>query len=53
MAAGPSRSGAGTTASGTAVAIDDVAFSPATLKVKVGQKVTWTNKAGRRAHRDR
>jgi plastocyanin len=43
---GPSSSAAGTTASGTAVAIDDFAFSSATLKVKVGQKVTWTNKQG-------
>jgi plastocyanin len=41
---GPTSSAAGTTAGGTAVAIDDFAFSPATLKVKVGQKVTWTNK---------
>jgi hypothetical protein len=50
----PTTSGAGTPASGTAVAIDNVAFSPATLKARVGQKVTWTNKqAGRRAHRDR
>jgi plastocyanin len=43
---GPSSSAAGTTASGTAVVIDDVAFSPATLKVKVGHKVSWTNKQG-------
>jgi plastocyanin len=41
---GPITSGAGTPAGGTAVAIDNFAFSPATLKAKVGQKVTWTNK---------
>jgi plastocyanin len=41
---GPTSSAAGTTASGTAVAIDNFAFSPATLKLKVGQRVTWTNK---------
>lgn len=41
---GPTTSGAGTPAGGTAVAIDNFAFSPATLKAKVGQKVTWTNK---------
>jgi plastocyanin len=35
-----------TAAPSGAVAIDDFAFSPATLKVKVGQKVTWTNKQG-------
>jgi plastocyanin len=34
------------TASGTAVTIDNFAFSPATLKVKIGQQVTWTNKQG-------
>jgi plastocyanin len=43
---GQTSSGAGTTASGTAVTIDNFAFSPATLKVKVGQKVSWTNKQG-------
>ncbi|HEV8650006.1 MAG TPA: cupredoxin family copper-binding protein [Actinomycetes bacterium] len=43
---GPTTSGAGTPASGTAVAIDNFAFSPATLKAKVGQKVTWTNQQG-------
>jgi plastocyanin len=26
------------------VAIDNFAFSPATLNVKMGQQVTWTNK---------
>jgi plastocyanin len=41
--AAPTTSGAGTPASGTAVAIDNFAFSPATLNVKVGQQVTWTN----------
>jgi plastocyanin len=47
---GQSSSGAGTTASGTAVAIDNFAFSPATLKVKMGQKVSWTNKQQGVAH---
>ncbi|MFI1202636.1 cupredoxin family copper-binding protein [Streptomyces sp. NPDC020883] len=28
---------------GNAVAIKNFAFSPATLKIKVGTKVTWTN----------
>jgi plastocyanin len=42
----PTTSGPGTPASGTAVAIDNFAFSPATLNAKVGQKVTWTNKQG-------
>jgi plastocyanin len=41
--AAPTTSGAGTPASGTAVAIHNFAFSPATLNVKVGQQVTWTN----------
>jgi plastocyanin len=40
----PTTSGAGTPASGTAVAIDNFAFSPATLNAKMGQQVTWTNK---------
>jgi plastocyanin len=43
---GPTTSGAGTPAGGTAVAIDNFAFSPATLKAKAGQQVTWTNKQG-------
>ena len=30
--------------------IDNFAFSPATLKVKVGQKVSWTNKQQGVAH---
>jgi plastocyanin len=47
---GPTSSAAGTTASGTAVTIDNFAFSPATLKVKVGQKVSWTNKQQGVAH---
>jgi plastocyanin len=42
----PTTSGAGAPAGGTAVAIDNFAFSPATLKAKVGQKVTWTNRQG-------
>jgi len=41
---GSTTSGAGTPASGTAVAIDNFAFSPATLNAKMGQQVTWTNK---------
>ncbi|HKO86844.1 MAG TPA: amidase, partial [Actinomycetota bacterium] len=41
---GPTTSEAGTPASGTAVTIDNFAFSPATLNVKMGQQVTWTNK---------
>jgi plastocyanin len=28
------------------VAIDNFAFSPAALNVKMGQQVTWTNKQG-------
>ena len=47
---GPTSSTAGTTGSGTAVTIDNFAFSPATLKVKVGQKVSWTNKQQGVAH---
>ena len=47
---GPTTSQAGTPASGTAVTIDNFAFSPATLKVKVGQKVSWTNKQQGVAH---
>jgi plastocyanin len=43
---GPTTSAAGTPASGTAVAIVNFAFSPATLTAKVGQQVTWTNKQG-------
>ena len=47
---GPTSSTAGTTGSGTAVTIDNFAFSPATLKVKVGQKVSWTNQQQGVAH---
>jgi len=47
---GPNSSAAGTAGSGTAVTIDNFAFSPATLKVKVGQKVSWTNKQQGVAH---
>jgi plastocyanin len=47
---GPTSSAAATTGSGTAVTIDNFAFSPATLKVKVGQKVSWTNKQQGVAH---
>jgi plastocyanin len=43
---GATTSGAGTPAGGTAVAIDNFAFSPAALNVKMGQQVTWTNKQG-------
>jgi plastocyanin len=42
----PTTSGAGAPAGGTAVAIDSFAFSPATLKTRVGQKVTWSNRQG-------
>jgi plastocyanin len=42
----PTTSGAGTAPSGTAVAVDNFAFSPATLMARVGQQVTWTNKQG-------
>jgi plastocyanin len=41
---GKSSSGGGSQSSGTAVTIDNLAFSPATLNVKAGQQVTWTNK---------
>jgi plastocyanin len=47
---GPTSSAAGITAGGSAVAIDNFAFSPATLEVKVGQKVSWTNKQQGVAH---
>jgi plastocyanin len=33
-----------TTAGGTAVTIQNFAFSPASVNVKVGDSVTWTNK---------
>ncbi|MFB7493219.1 cupredoxin family copper-binding protein [Streptomyces sp. NPDC056161] len=40
----PSNTGApAAPVAGNAVAINNFAFSPATLKVKVGTKVTWTN----------
>ena len=41
---GPTSSAAGITTGGTAVTIDNFAFSPPTVRVKAGQKVTWTNK---------
>jgi plastocyanin len=47
---GPTSSAAATTGSGTAVTIDNFAFSPATLKVKVGQQVSWTNQQQGVAH---
>jgi plastocyanin len=43
---GPTTGGAGTPASGTTVTIDNFAFSPPTLKAKVGQRIAWTNKQG-------
>lgn len=43
---GGKSSSDGGQASGTAVTIDNLAFSPATLNVKAGQQVTWTNKQG-------
>jgi amicyanin len=44
----PSSSAASQTAASgvTAVAIQNFAFSPATVSVKVGSTVTWTNKDG-------
>ena len=42
---GKSSSGGGQS-SGAAVTIDNFAFTPATLNVKAGQQVTWTNKQG-------
>lgn len=39
----PSADAAAAPVSGDAVAIKNFAFSPATLKVKAGTKVTWTN----------
>ncbi|MFK0018980.1 plastocyanin/azurin family copper-binding protein [Streptomyces sp. NPDC090798] len=39
----PSTGASATPVSGDAVAIKNFAFSPATLKVKVGTTVTWTN----------
>jgi plastocyanin len=47
---GQSQTTGGPTTSGTAVAINNFAFSPSTLKVKVGQQVTWTNKQQGVAH---
>ena len=47
---GTSSSGGGGSSStggqggGNAVIIDNLAFSPATLNLKTGQQVTWTNK---------
>ena len=47
---GGSSSGGGGSSStggqggGNAVTIDNLAFSPATLNLKTGQQVTWTNK---------
>ena len=37
--------GGGSTGSGGAVAVDmkNIAFAPTTVRVKVGQKITWTN----------
>ena len=41
---GGSTSTAGGQGGGNAVTIDNLAFSPATLNLKTGQQVTWTNK---------
>ena len=38
-----STSTAGGQGGGNAVTIDNLAFSPATLNLKTGQQVTWTN----------
>jgi plastocyanin len=43
MASGGAAAPAPVPASGNAVAIKNFAFSPASLAVKVGTKVTWTN----------
>ncbi len=44
MPMSPSDTGApAAPVAGSAVAIQNFAFSPATLKVKVGARVTWTN----------
>jgi plastocyanin len=42
---GASTSSSGTSSSGggVAVAMKNIAFAPATVRVKVGQKITWTN----------
>jgi plastocyanin len=39
----PTKGTAATPVSGNAVSIKNFAFSPATLKVKAGTTVTWTN----------
>ncbi|KOV57418.1 plastocyanin/azurin family copper-binding protein [Streptomyces sp. MMG1121] len=39
----PSASASSAPVTGSTVAIENFAFAPATLKVKVGTKVTWTN----------
>jgi plastocyanin len=41
---GGSSSTGGGQGGGNAVTIDNLAFSPATLNLKTGQQVTWTNK---------
>jgi len=38
-----SQNSTGSAVAATAVTIQDMAFSPATIKVKVGDTVTWTN----------
>ncbi len=43
MAASPAASAAQTPVTGNAVTIQNFAFVPATLTVKAGTKVTWTN----------
>ncbi|MGW5462938.1 cupredoxin domain-containing protein [Streptomyces sp. NPDC003996] len=39
----PGRSAAATPVSANAVAVKNFTFSPATLKIKTGTTVTWTN----------
>jgi plastocyanin len=41
---GGGSSSTGGQGGGNAVTIDNLAFSPATLNLKTGQEVTWTNK---------
>jgi plastocyanin len=36
----------GTSGGAVAVTMQNIAFSPATIHVKVGQKITWTNRDG-------
>lgn len=43
-ASGPSRSSINQTSAVNEIAIQDYSFEPAAIKIKVGTKVTWTNK---------